>query len=145
MTNPFSPDPEFDARIRAGFGRQGLMKTIGARLTKVAPGEVRIEIPFAEGLTQQHGFVHAGIVTAIVDNACGYAANSLMPPDCEVLTVEYKVNFLSPATGEKFLAIGKAVKPGNTLTVCAGEVWAHDKGGKKLIAVMQATMMAVKG
>jgi uncharacterized protein (TIGR00369 family) len=120
------------------------MKTIGARLTKVAPGEVRIEIPFAEGLTQQHGFVHAGIVTAIVDNACGFAANTLMPAECEVLTVEYKVNFLSPATGETFVAIGKAVKPGSTLTVCTGEVWAHAEGGRKLIAVMQATMMAVK-
>jgi uncharacterized protein (TIGR00369 family) len=144
MTNHISPDPDFDSRIRASFGRQGLMKTIGARLAKVAPGEVRIEIPFGEGLTQQHGFVHAGIVTAIVDNACGFAANTLMPPDCEVLTVEYKVNFLSPATGETFVAIGKAVKPGTTLTVCTGEVWAHAKGDRKLIAVMQATMMAVK-
>jgi uncharacterized protein (TIGR00369 family) len=144
MTNHLSPDPDFSSRIRASFGRQGLMKTIGARLAKVAPGEVRIEIPFGEGLTQQHGFVHAGIVTAIVDNACGFAANTLMPPDCEVLTVEYKVNFLSPATGETFAAIGKAVKPGTTLTVCTGEVWAHAKGGRKLIAVMQATMMAVK-
>ena len=111
----------------------------------MAPREVHIEIPFSAGLTQQHGFIHAGIVTAIVNNACGYASNSLMPPGSEVLTVEYKVNFLLPAKGEKFVAIGKAVKPGNTLTVCAGEVWAHDKGGKKLIAVMQATMMAVKG
>jgi len=109
MMNPLSPDPDFDSRIQTSFARQGLMNTIGARLTKAIPGEVHIEILFRESLTQQHGFVHAGIVTAIVDNACGYAANSLMPPDCEVLTVEYKVNFLSPATGEKFLAIGRGI------------------------------------
>jgi len=145
MTKPNWPDPHFEPRIRSSFAQQGLMQTIGAALSKVAPGEVHIEMPFACGLTQQHGFIHAGIVTAIVDTACGYAANSLMPPNSEVLTVEYKVNFLSPAKGEKFVAIGKAIKPGNTLTVCTGEVWAHDKGGKKLIAVIQATMMAVKG
>lgn len=143
--NQTLPDPDFDSRIRTSFARQGLMRTIGARLTRAASGEVHIEVPFSESLTQQHGFMHAGIVTTIVDNACGYAANSLMPPDSEVLTVEYKVNFLSPAKGERFVAIGKAVKSGNTLTVCRGEVWAFDDGGRKLVAVMQATMMAMKG
>jgi uncharacterized protein (TIGR00369 family) len=142
MTKFEAVDPDFESRIRTSFAQQGLMKTIGASLTRVAPGEVHIEIPFSDDLTQQHGFIHAGIVTAIVDNACGYAANSLMPPGCEVLTVEYKVNFLSPAKGERFVAIGKAAKAGNTLTVCTGEVWAHDKSDKKFIAVMQATMMA---
>lgn len=140
-----SPDPGFDSRIRTSFARQGLMKTIGAALAKVAPGEIHIELTFSDRLTQQHGFIHAGIITAIADNACGYAANSLMPPDSEVLTVEYKINFLTPAEGEKFVAIGKAVKSGNTLTVCKGEVWAFDNGGKKLVAVMQATMMSMKG
>jgi uncharacterized protein (TIGR00369 family) len=144
MTNPTAVDTHFESRIRTSFAQQGLMQTIVAAIAKVAPGEVHIEMPFGAGLTQQHGFIHAGIVTAIVDNACGYAANSLMPPGSEVLTVEYKVNFLSPAKGEKFVAIGKAVKTGNTLTVCAGEVWAHDKGDEKLIAVMQATMMAMR-
>jgi uncharacterized protein (TIGR00369 family) len=145
MTNPTAVDTHFESRIRTSFAQQGLMQTIGAAIAKVAPGEVHIEMPFGAGLTQQHGFIHAGIVTAIVDTACGYAANSLMPPNSEVLTVEYKVNFLAPARGEKFVAIGKAIKSGNTLTVCAGEVWAYGNDGEKLVAVMQATMMAMKG
>jgi uncharacterized protein (TIGR00369 family) len=119
------------------------MKMIGAKLTKVIPGEVHIEVPFSMALTQQHGYIHAGIITTIVDTACGYAANTLMPVLSEVLTVEYKINFLSPGKGEKIIGIGKVVKPGRTLTVCSGEVRACDANGEKLIATMQATMMAV--
>lgn len=99
-------DPAFEARIRASLERQRLMATIGARLVRVSPGEVEIEAPFGEDVTQQHGHLHAGIVTALVDSACGYSALSLAPPDSEVLSVEYKVNFLAPAQGERFVAPG---------------------------------------
>jgi uncharacterized protein (TIGR00369 family) len=140
----FNPsDPEFESRARAGFNLQQLMATIGAEMTRVLPGEVHIEFPFNAAWTQQHGYIHAGVITSIVDSACGFAAYTLMPATAGVLTVEYKVNFLSPAKGERFIAIGRVVKPGRTLTVCNGEVWAVDDGQRKLIATMQATMMAV--
>ena len=143
MTNFDPSDVHFESRIRSSFDQQGIMKTIGAKLTKVIPGEVQIELPFSQALTQQHGYIHAGIITTIVDTACGYAANTLMPVLSEVLTVEYKINFLSSGKGEKIIGIGKVVKPGRTLTVCSGEVRACDTNGEKLIATMQATMMAV--
>jgi uncharacterized protein (TIGR00369 family) len=136
-------DPDFEPRIRSSFERQGIMKTIGARLLSVSPGEVRIELPWSEAVTQQHGFVHAGILSTIADNACGYAAYTLMPADSEVLGVENKINFLAPAKGERFIAIGKVIKAGRTLAVCSGEVWAYDSGQKTLVAVMQTTMMAL--
>ena len=117
------------------------MQTIGARMTKVSPGEVVIELAFRKDLTQQHGFVHAGVITAIVDSACGYAALSLMPADSGVLTVEYKANFVSPAKGTRFIATGRVVKPGRTLTVCSGDVLAVDRGTEKIVATMLATMM----
>jgi uncharacterized protein (TIGR00369 family) len=117
------------------------MKTINAELVHVGPGEVHIEIPFQPALTQQNGFIHAGIITSIVDSACGYAAYSLMAVASGVLTVEYKINLLSPAIGERFLAIGRVKKPGRTLTVCEGDVFAHTKGEEKLVATMLATMM----
>ncbi len=131
-------------RVRASFDRQAAMATIGARLVRVTAGEVTIELPFRPDLTQQHGFLHAGIVTAIVDTACGYAAYSLMPEDAAVLTVEYKVNFLAPAAGERLVATGRVVKAGQTITVCAGDVVAIAGGQEKLIATMQATMMTMK-
>ncbi len=143
MTNFEPPDEGFEKRVQSSFNRQQVMKTIGARMTLVHPGEVHIELPYSKALTQQHGYLHAGIVTIIVDSACGYAAYTLMSALSEVLTVEYKVNFLSPAKGENFVAIGKVIKPGRTLTVCSGEVLAYDKGKEKLIATIQATMMAV--
>ena len=136
-----SVDSTFEERVRASFAQQALMRTIGARITRVASGEVVIELPFREDLTQQHGFVHAGVITAIVDSACGYAALSLMPPDSGVLTVEYKANFVSPAKGETFIATGRVVKPGRTLTVCAGDVLAVHDGKEKIVATMLATMM----
>lgn len=139
------PDPQFESRVRSGFAAQPLMRTIHARLIKIAPGEVHIELPFGAALTQQHGFLHAGVVTSIVDSACGYAAYSLMPRDTGVLTVEFKVNLVNPAKGERFVAIGKVVKPGRTLSVCSGEVIAHSDGETKLVAMMQATMMQVSG
>ena len=137
------PDPDFEARVRYGFDLQRVMATIGAKITRVAAGEVHIELPFNSALTQQHGYIHAGIITSIVDSACGFAAYTLMPASSGVLTVEYKVNFLSPARGEVFIAVGRVMKPGRTLTVCNGEVRAVARGEEKVIAAMQATMMAV--
>ena len=136
-------DPAFESRIRSSFARQGLMKTIGAHLAQVSPGEVRIELPYSKGITQQHGFVHAGILSTIADNACGYAAYTLMPANSEVLGVENKINFLAPAKGERFISIGRVVKAGRTLAVCSGEVWAYNNGQETLVAVMQTTMMVL--
>jgi uncharacterized protein (TIGR00369 family) len=137
------PDSDFESRVRYGFSLQQLMTTIDARMTKVVPGEVHIELPFNQAWTQQHGYIHAGIITSIVDSACGFAAYTLMPASSGVLTVEYKVNFLSAAKGERFVGIGRVIKPGRRLTVCNGEVYAVEKGEEKLIASMQATMIAV--
>jgi uncharacterized protein (TIGR00369 family) len=143
MKKASPPDPEFESRIQSSFAQQGLMKTIGARLLKVDPGEVRIELPWSKAITQQHGFIHAGILSTIADNACGYAAYTLMPAGSEVLGVENKINFLAPAKGERFVAIGKVIKAGRTLAVCSGDVWAYNNGEKTLVAVMQTTMMAL--
>jgi len=150
-TPPFGPqtftpaDAEFEQRVRDSFARQRVMTTIGASLLTVAPGEVVIELPFRTDLTQQHGFLHAAIITAIVDSACGYAAYSLMPSDAAVLTAEYKVNFLAPAAGRRFLAYGRVMKPGRTLTVTTGEVVAETEAGLKPVAAMLATMMTATG
>jgi uncharacterized protein (TIGR00369 family) len=142
----FEPrDESYESRVRASFDRQRAMHTIGARLVRVEPGEVELELPFREDLTQQHGFLHAGIVTALVDSACGYAALSLMDADSAVLSVEYKVNLLAPAIGERMRAIGRVIKPGRTLLVCAGEVIAVAGGAETVVTAMQGTMMAVRG
>lgn len=121
------------------------MHTIGARMVRVEPGEVELELPFRDDLTQQHGFLHAGIVTALVDSACGYAALSLMDHESAVLSVEYKVNLLAPALGDRMRAIGRVVKPGRTLMVCTGEVIAVVGANETTVTLMQATMMAVRG
>jgi uncharacterized protein (TIGR00369 family) len=140
----FEPqDPNFEARVRASFACLPLMRTIGAILTAVSPGNVEIQLPFRDDLTQHHGFMAAAIVTAIVDTACGYAAGSLMPANATVLTVEYKVNFVSPAQGERMIARGRVIKPGGILTVCAGDAYALIDGEEKTIATMLATMMAI--
>lgn len=138
-------DPLYDARVRASFERQRAMQTIGARLVRVEPGEVELELPFREDLTQQHGFLHAGIVTAIADSACGYAALSLMDRESAVLSVEYKVNLLAPAVGERMRAVGRVVKSGRTLMVCTGEVIAVAGGEESVVTLMQGTMMSVRG
>jgi uncharacterized protein (TIGR00369 family) len=139
------PDPDYVMRVRTSFGRQQAMALLGAQMTEVRPGVTEIVLPFREELTQQHGFVHAGIITAIVDSACGYAALSLMPPDSGVLTIEFKVNLLSPAAGERFVARGQVVKPGRTIMVCTGEVVAERTDGtRQTVALMQATMMVVR-
>lgn len=131
-------------RIRSSFARQGLMATFGARLVHVVEGEVHVALPFDAGLSQQRGFVHAGAVASIVDTACGYAALTVAPPEHEVVTVEFKVNFVRPAIGQRFLAIGRVVTAGRQLTVCTGQVVAHADGADKVVALMQATVMNVR-
>jgi uncharacterized protein (TIGR00369 family) len=131
-------------RVQASFDRQELMKTVGARIVSVEPGQVVIEWPFSSNLTQQHGFLHAGVVAAVADSACGYAALSLMPEGVAVLSVEFKVNLLRPAAGEHFRAVGKVIRSGRTLTVCAAEVLGQLADKESVIAVMQATMMTVR-
>lgn len=137
-------DPEFEARVRASFAKQVFMSTVGARLERVLPGEVAIALPFRADLTQQHGFLHAGVVTSVVDSACGYAALSLMEPGAAVLSVEFKVNLLAPAAGSSFLAIGRVVRAGRTLTVCAGELHAIQEERDTVVALLQGTMMSVR-
>ena len=136
-------DPNYETRVRSSFEKQDIMKTIGARLVKMAPGEVVIEFSYDQSLTQQNGFIHAGVVTTIVDSACGYAAYTLMPADSDVLTIEYKVNFMSPAKGETFRGIGKVLKSGRTITVCSGDVIAVEGGKERVVATMQATMICL--
>lgn len=138
-------DPDFEARVRASFARQTAMTTIGARLLRVAPAEVEIELPFRDDLTQQHGFFHGGLVAAILDTACGYAALSLMPADAAPLTVEYKINFVSPARGDRLIARGRVTRPGRILSVCAGDVFALSAGEERLVATMLNTVMGLYG
>jgi uncharacterized protein (TIGR00369 family) len=135
----------FEARVRKSFDRQPMMHTIGASLARIEPGEVEMGMPIAVQFCQQHGFVHAGIVTTLADTACGYAAFSLMPASAGVLTTEFKVNLLAPAAGERLIAVGRVVKPGRTLTVTQGEVHAESEGKRKLVAIITATLMAVEG
>lgn len=138
-------DPGFAGRVRASFDRQAAMGTLGASLAEVAPGRVVIELPFAAHLTQQHGFLHAGMVATALDSACGYAASTLMPEDAGVLTIEFKINLLAPAQGQRFRMEGLVVKPGRTITVTEGKAFAIDGGREKLIATMGATLMAITG
>jgi len=137
-------DPDFERRVRDSFARQQFMATLGATLELVRPGEVFIALPFSAALTQQHGVLHAGVVTSVVDSACGYAALSLMEPGAAVMSVEFKVNLLAPAVGNRFVAMGRVVKAGRTLTVCHGELRAVQGDGEVLVAVLQGTMMAVR-
>lgn len=141
MANFEPRDPDFEAKVRSSFGRQTAMQTLGAVIGKVEAGSVEIEMPYRADLAQQHGFIHGGIVTAIVDSACGYAAFSLCAPDTSILTVEYKVNFVAPAKGERLLARGQVVRPGATVSVCKGDVLAYENGQETLVATILTTMM----
>ncbi|WP_375165883.1 PaaI family thioesterase [Chelativorans sp.] len=137
---------DFEARVRASFARQKAMATIGAELTLVTPGIVEIEMPYAEAFTQQHGFLHAGVISMALDAACGYAAYSLMPAEAGVLTIEFKVNLLAPGRGQRFLFRGSVTKPGRTIIVADGQAYAFDAEGEaKLIATMTGTMMTIVG
>ena len=128
-------------RIRDSFERQGFMRTLAAVLESADAGTVTITCPFAEGLTQQHGLFHGGVVASLADVACGYAALSVMPADREVLTVEFKVHFLKPARTDRLVAVGQVVQAGRTLTVCEGSVF--DATRTRVLARMTTTMMAV--
>jgi uncharacterized protein (TIGR00369 family) len=131
-------------RIRASFAKQGLMTTLGATLDKVSPGAVEIAVQPIPAISQQHGFVHAGAISAIADSAAGYAALSLMPEGSGVLTTEFKINLVAPAAGERIVARGRVVKAGRTLTLAQAEVFAVTDGKEKLIALLTATMMNIK-
>ncbi len=144
MTNFPPADPIFETRIRDNFSRQAIMATLGGEIGLVRAGEVHIRVPFDARFTQQDGFLHAGIVTALMDSACGYAAFSLMPADARVLSVEFKVNLLAPARGPRFRAEGRVVKPGRTLTVCEGKLFSIEGDEETLCAIMQATMICVR-
>ena len=135
---------DLQERIAVSFRSQGLMETLGARLVSVADGEVQIELPFSEGLSQQHGYVHAGAITSIADSACGYAALTRAPSGCEVVSAEFKINLVRPAIGERFVATGTVQNAGKLLTVCTGEVRAYAQGTSKVVAIMQATIVNVR-
>ena len=136
-------NPSFADEIKQSFAKQTIMGLIGAELTRVEPGVIEITLPYRADLTQQHGYLHAGIVTTIADSASGYAAYSLMPPNSEVLSVEFKVNLLRPAKGETFSAVAEVVRSGKTLTVVRADVFAMDRERRDLVATMLGTMICM--
>lgn len=142
----FKPlNPDFAARVRDSFARQAAMQLIGAVMTDVTPGRATIELPVRDDLTQQHKYVHGGIVGMIADSAGGYAAFTLMPADASVLTVEYKLNMLAPAQAERLIARGEVLKPGRTLSIVRADVFALAAGKETLIAAIQQTLMVMHG
>jgi uncharacterized protein (TIGR00369 family) len=137
-------DPNFADRVRASFARQRAMQTLRAEIVGLQPGRIELTMPFAPEFTQQHGFVHGGIITTVLDSACGYAAFSLMPAEAAVLSVEFKTNLIAPAKGEQFAFRAHVIKPGKTLTVCDARAFALDRNGmERLVATMTATVMAL--
>ena len=138
-------NPSFAEEIKQSFAKQTIMGLIGAELSRVEPGRIEITLPYRPDLTQQHDYLHAGIVTTIADSACGYAAYSLMPAESEVLSVEFKVNLLRPAKGATFLAVAEVVKSGKTLTVVRADVFGlGQEGQRELIATMLGTMICIR-
>ncbi|MEC9267454.1 MAG: PaaI family thioesterase [Pseudomonadota bacterium] len=144
MTTPQPRNPDYAARVRDSFGRQAFMATIGAELTDVAPGHVEMRLPYRPELGQQHGFFHGGVIGTLADNAGGYAAFTLMSPEDSILTVEYKMNIVSPGRGDALVAVGTVLKPGRTLTVCEVKVYAETAGERKLCATAICTLMTMK-
>ncbi len=142
MTTGFS---QVKQKVRGSFLKQTVMATLGASIETIEAGEVSIKLPFKEGLSQQDGFIHAGVITTIVDSACGYAAMTLMPDEARVLTIEFKSNFASPAIGDFFIAKGQVIKAGRSIMITSGEVHAYKQGSEeaKLVSLMQATMMVI--
>ena len=138
------PDPNFETRVRASFSQQGMLAALGAQIGLLRAGEVHLDAPYDARFTQQDGFLHAGVVTTLVDSACGYAAYSLMPAASRVLSVEFKVNLLSPARGERFRAEGRVIKAGKTITVCEGKLFSMQGEEESLCAIMQATMICIR-
>ncbi len=140
----FEPrDPAFVDKVRESFAQQEFMATLGAEISDIQPGSVRIEMPYSERFTQQHQYMHAAAIAAIADSACGYAAFTLTPPGTDVLSIEYKVNLLAPARGDNFYAIARVVKSGRTITVCDADVYAVRDQGEKLVASLTATIMSL--
>jgi uncharacterized protein (TIGR00369 family) len=139
------PDAAYADRVRASFALQGAMATLGASLVSIDPGRVVLELPWAAGLSQQHGFLHAGMVATALDSACGYAGFTLMPAGAGVLTIEFKINLLAPAKGQRFRMVGQVIKPGRTITVTEGRAYAIADGREKLIATLGATLMTITG
>lgn len=138
--SPEPQDPDFRARVTTSFSRQEFMRTIGASLELVEPGEVHIALAFSKQLAQQHGYLHAGATSAIADSANGYAALTLAPPDAEVLAVEFKINLMAPAAAPRFLARGRVLRPGRRLSVCLAEVVAFNGADQEVIATMLSTI-----
>jgi uncharacterized protein (TIGR00369 family) len=137
-------NPAFVEDIKQSFTKQTVMALIGGELTRVEPGVIEIRLPYRTDLTQQHGYIHAGIITTIADSACGYAAYTLMPPGSDVLAVEFKVNLMRPAKGETFVARAEVIKSGRTLTVVRADVHAFAGEQRELVAIMQGTMMRLE-
>ncbi len=145
MRPDFVPaDPDYAERVQTSFAAQAMMSTLGISITNLGPGWIDLEFDHHEDFTQQHGFKHAGAIATALDSACGYAAFSLMPADAAVLTVEYKINLLRPASAERYLASAVVVKPGRTLTVCTATATPTDNKDET-IAVMTATLMTLIG
>ncbi|MFG1424468.1 PaaI family thioesterase [Roseixanthobacter liquoris] len=146
VASPFSPpNPDFEQRVRDSFARQPFMATLGARLARVEAGRVEVVLPFAEGLTQQHGYFHGGSIGAIADTAGGYAAFTLFPADSSVVTVEYKVNIMSPGRGERLIAVGEVLKPGRTLSIVRVDVFAEADGTRTHCATGTQTLFCLAG
>ncbi len=142
MSSAFVPkNPSFEAVVRESFARQAMLATLGARLQFVAPGEVHISLDHAVALTQQNGFVHGGAITSIADSACGYAAFTLAPPGTDVLAVEFKINLVSPARAPSFIARGRVLRSGRTLSACIAEVHGVSAQGEELVAIMLSTVI----
>lgn len=146
MINKFQPmDPDFATRVKNSFAKQKIMEHLGAKIATVEPGICIIELPFKEELAQQHGFFHGGVIGTIADSAAGYAGFSLMPKNAAVLTVEYKMNIMSPGDGELLIAKGEVIKPGRTLTIAKADVWVVKESKKTLCATMLQTLIARTG
>ncbi len=137
----FEVHGDFEREVRESFARQSFMTLLGASLTGVAPGAVEIRMPFRADLTQHHGYLHAAVVTALLDNAAGFAGMTVSPAGMEMLTVEYKVNFLAPAIGETLIARGSVKKKGKTLCICMAEGWAVRDGKEQSVAMLVSTVM----
>ena len=142
----FEPlDPQYERRTRESFAAQGIMAHLGATLEGVAPGRVEIALPFRAELSQQHGFFHAGVVATIADSAGGYAGFTLFPPEAAVLTVEFKINLLAAADGERVTAVGEVIRSGRTLTVCRFDAWVDKAGRRTHCATGTQTLMSLVG
>jgi uncharacterized protein (TIGR00369 family) len=152
VASPSPVDPDFVDRVRNSFNRQGFMMLLGATLTRIEPGSVDIEVPYRADLTQQHGYFHAGVTSTVADTAAGYAGYTLFPVGSSVLTVEFKINLIAPAQGNRLSATGRVIKHGRTLTICAFEVYAlsaaaPDRGSEQrtLCASGMQTLICLHG